>query len=353
MRSDAGCITELKKGKLYRIRVSAGYNPETGKRVQASRTVRGTKGDAKRELARMLVQYANGGSRGPITLGDFYELFYLPDCRARLRPSTVDGYAKDYDVLLSKPLGSVQLDRLTPATIDVLLSSLPDGRRRKAYSMLRQILNKAVRWDMLESNPLNRVEPPKPSSYEPCVLDAEQAKAYIAHFKGSSVEPAVLIAIGAGLRRSEIVALDWSDVHDGKVDVTKGITRTSAGPHQDEPKSRFGIRSVHIPSSIYIRLEELRGEGPLMLSDSGGRISPDGISKRYAHRLGTLPDGLPRIPFKNLRHTSLTLALEGGADILAVSRRGGHSGPAITSRYYLRPHENVDKSAAEGLDSLL
>lgn len=352
-RHGAGSVYELEKGKRYRVRVSVGYDRDTGKRRVVSKNVRGTRRDAERELARLLVQYSRGEAPTKSTLSEFFYSYYLPDARNRLRPSTVDCYEKDFRVLLEAPLGCYELAKITPVAVDGLLGALPEARRRKAYAMLRQILNKAVRWDFIDSSPMKRVEPPKSSSYEPEVLSASEASAYLEYFKGTSIEAAVLVAIGAGLRRSEIIALDWDDIRNGAVHVSKGITKTSNGLHTDEPKSRFGIRTVHLPSSVSNRLEELRGEGPLLVGVDGKRMTPDALSHRYGILAAKLPDGLSRISLKNLRHTSLTLALEGGADILAVSRRGGHSGPGITSRYYLRPHESVDKSAADGIDKLL
>lgn len=353
MRSSAGSIQEIEKGKYYRCRVSVGYDPRTGKRREVSRYVRGSRRTAEKELARLLVQYSKGKAPQQITLSEFWNSYYMPDCKSRLRPNTVDSYAADFRVLLEPGLGSVELAKLTPAMIDRHLSSMPESRRRKAYPILRQALNKAVRWDMLESSPLSKVEPPKPSDYEPEVLSAEEARAYIKAAEGSPIESAILIAIGAGLRRSEIVALDWSDIQDRRISVTKGITSTSEGLHLDAPKSRFGIRAVYLPASIGERLEQLRSEGPVLIGAGGDRMTPDALSHRYEGFLNLLPDGVKRVSLKNLRHTSLTLAHEGGADILTVSRRGGHSNTSITSRYYLRPHEEVDKSAADGLDSLL
>ena len=110
-----------------------------------------------------------------------------------------------------------------------------------------------------------------------------------------------------------------------------------------------------LPPSIAARLEELREDDgvPLLVNAKGGRLHPDRLTHGYLERRDTLPEGVKRVTLKNLRHTSLTLALEGGADLLAVSRRAGHSTSTITAHYYLRPHESVDEAAAAGLDELL
>lgn len=351
-RSAAGNVREVSPG-VWQITVSAGYDPRTGKRRRKYSTIRGSRRDAERERARMVVLYS--GAQAPsedITFGEFFANWYMPDCRSRLRPTTCDAYEKDFAVLAEGALGPLALSRITPAVLDRWLASLPASRRAKAYALARQVFRRAMRWDMVPSDPTRKIDPPPPSDYEPDVLDAAGARAYLEAFRGSDVEAAVLVAIGAGLRRSEIVALDWSDVRDGAVTVDDAITCAVGGLHRDKPKSRFGFRTVALPASIAARLEELRGDGPLLVSN-GRRMSPNTLSSKYSAALRDLPDGVMRVPLKNLRHTSLTLALQGGADLLAVSRRGGHSTPSITSRYYLRPDKSVDEGAAAGLDSLL
>jgi integrase len=54
--------------------------------------------------------------------------------------------------------------------------------------------------------------------------------------------------------------------------------------------------------------------------------------------------GLSGIRFHDLRHTSASLMLNNGVDILVVSRRLGHSKPSITLDVYghLMPSNDVD-----------
>lgn len=350
----AGSISKLPGGG-WRITVSCGNDPITGKRLRKTKVVKGSKRAAERERARMLIDEGMPGH--DMTLAEFFEGYYLPDARQRLRANTVHGYERKWHTFISK-LGRLRLSQVTPPVINSWLARIEgDKRKFEAYKMLRQIMGKATRWDFIAANPCSRVEPPKKvQDYEPVVLTAEQARAYIYAFEETELEPVLLVALGAGLRRSEIVALDWGDITpEGKISVTHAVTSVAGKAIDDAPKSRFGVRDVWMPPTFMDRLNALRGDlsDPVAATLTGARFNPDNLSARYRELLRGLPDGVPRVPLKNLRHTSLTLALQGGADILAVSRRAGHSGIGITSRYYLRPSEDVDKAAAEGLGALL
>ena len=81
-------------------------------------------------------------------------------------------------------------------------------------------------------------------------------------------------------------------------------------------------------------------------------MNPDNVTKMYLKIRDGLPANCARVPLKDLRHTSLSLAVEAGADVYAVSRRAGHSSVTTTERFYLNPH-GIDRGVSDALDSLL
>lgn len=357
MRSAHGSIQELDKGKRYRITVEAGRDPKTGKRVRETRTVRGSRKKAEQVKGEMLAALGNTEyAREQLTLDEFFHGMYLPNCRERgLRPGTVAGYEAHYSQLVDDHMGRFLLSSITPIALNRWLAGI-DGQKKKAaaYKLMRQVLNRAVKWDLLDANPCARVEAPKAERYRPDVLSADDAAAYLHAFRGTTVETAVLLALGGGFRRSEIVALDWEDVTpDGVVSVSKGITSVAGKAHLDAPKTEFSERRVHLPSFASSRLNELRrASGPVCADADGNRYNPDAMTRAYIRIRDAMGEDVKRVPFKNLRHTSLSLAIESGTDLLAVSRRAGHANVGITAAYYLRPSEEIDKAAADRLDGL-
>ena len=340
----------------WRISVELGRNPKTGKRQRITRVIRGSKKHAQEVLNTMLAKYSDTDAGGSVCLDTFFNESYIPHCTETLRPVTVEGYKGTYKRYIKQAFGSYQLRAITPAMIETYIYSIEGNKRRLViFKTLRQVLNRAKRLNMILHNPCDNVEIPKTTPYKPPVLSKDEVKVYLEHFKDTQAEKIVLIAIGAGLRRSEICALKWSDFDGVKITINKAITSVNGKPHLDAPKSQFGVREIFLPSTIAQRLETFRqsDSAPIISDTLGQPMNPDNVSKLYKDVRDTLPEGVQRISLKNLRHTSLTLALEGGADLLAVSRRGGHSSPNITARYYLRPSEEIDLSTAQGLDDLI
>lgn len=356
MRSAQASVEKRGEG-VWKIYVELPRNPKTGKRQRMTKTVRGSRKDAERTKVSMLAMAGKPeAAMDSMTLAQFWDDIYRPYAEKHLRPTSLQGYKSKWNSYIEPhPIAGMELQRITPVVISRWLSSIDgEAKRGKAFQLLRLLLNRAVKSQLIPSNPCKGVDAPKPSEYEPEVLTAEEARAYIEHFKGDRMEPVVLLALGGGFRRSEIVALDWGDItEDGVVTVDNAVTSVGGRAEDGKTKSRFSERTVMLPESIARRLNEIRGEGPVARSKTGLRANPDHVSHDYAKALKTLPEGVRRICLKNLRHTSLTLTLEGGADLLAVSRRGGHSTVAITSRYYLRPGKSVDKAAADSLGSVL
>jgi integrase len=209
-----------------------------------------------------------------------------------------------------------------------------------------------VLWRLVDRNVLDAVKAPPVPRRKPAVLSADEANAYLDAFAGSPLEATILVAIGAGLRRSELAALSWkdTDLRAGTVSVTKGRHQRQGDVWIEPPKSQASRRVVALPQRCVDRLTRIRGVGPLAV-ENGVWMSPELISRRYKTTLADA--GLTYLPLKNLRHTSATLALQAGASLYAVSKRLGHSSPAVTDAFYLSPDRSLDEDAARRLDRAL
>lgn len=356
-RSSLGSVKMDAYGS-WRVRVDLGRDPQTGKRMSSERRVRGTRRDADAELTRMLVAAGEApASASRVRLGDYIDDVYLPYVRGRLRPDTVAGYERDIERYIRPALGPVPLCDLDGSGVESMLAAVGSpGARLAAYKTLRQVLHHARRHRVVQWVATDAVEQPKVPHYEPCVLDARQAAAVLEAFRGDPVEPAILLALGCGLRRSEICALDWEDVDVEAMAVRVGSSYTvvRGEGHEDEPKTPTSRRVVSIPQGFAARLAEIRPDGasgPMLPGEGGGRMHPDSLSHRYADVCDAA--GCHWTSLKNLRHSHATIMLEAGVDVVTVSRRLGHSSVSITDRFYLRPRRAKDVAAADAFDGAL
>lgn len=345
-----GSVREVAPG-VFRVEVAHGRDPVTGKKLRSSETVHGTPADAERVKARLLLDVGRVPAGARMTLAEYVRDMWLPSLEVRRR--TKDGYTSKMDLYVLPTLGHLRLDGIEPYVLDRWLAGLKVSPRSRlhAYRVLNTAMRRAVRWRLIESNPLDAVDPPKVRREPPDVLTAKEANAYLDAFAGHELEAIVTIAIACGLRRSELCALDWSDV-----DLKAGTVRIRRGYHErggecffEEPKSETSRRTVHLPAWAVASLRPLRGLGPLA-ARGGARMRPSAVSAAYDRHVERCE--LRRVPMKQLRHTSATLTLASGVDAVVVSRRLGHSSVAVTDSFYLAPGSAADKAAAVSLEGL-
>lgn len=355
MRSAQGSITELEKGKRYLVRVEFPRG-EDGKRRQVQRTVRGSRKDAESKKIELLIE-AGEDVQSLMTVTQYCEQIYLPAKMKTLKVSAYETYERRIRNHVEPGVGNVKLAELTPAQIRRWLKTKTPKVEKECRRMLHMICQEAVYDDHLTSNPVDRVKPIKVDKYDPEVLDAEDIEVYLWHFKDMRSEPAVLIAIGCGLRRGEIVALDVDDINSrtGAIRVDNSIVPTKRhGDLDDTTKTQASVRTVHMPKPLLDRLLEiLPSSGPVIRNYNGTRMKAASLTHTYERDRDLLPEGVPRISLRNLRHTSLTFAYETTGDIEAAKERAGHTNISITTRFYVRPTGERDRRAADAMGEAL
>ena len=356
MRSAQASIVKVGNNH-YRVFVEAGRDAKTGKRKRYTKTVRGSRKDAEKVKTDLLIKAGNADVHSDVTFGEYALSVYLPEKRAQLKTTSYEAYERRLAQHVIPLIGDEKLCDLTAQAIRRAISSIEGPKvQREARRMVHMVCQHAVYNDHLQSNPCDRVQPPRVERYEPEVLDEQDIEVYLWHFKGTRAEPIVLLALGGAFRRGEMVALNAEDIdrETGATVIDDSIVPTNAGPERGDPKTENGFRVVHLPKAILSRLVEVMPErGPVIRRLDGKRYSPASVTHVYERERDRLPEVVPRISLKNLRHTSLTLSYDSGADILDVSNRAGHSGTAITARYYLRPKGERDKKTALLMDEAL
>jgi integrase/recombinase XerD len=137
---------------------------------------------------------------------------------------------------------------------------------------------------------------------------------------------------GAGLRISELVALDVDDV-----DLEEGSVRAVGKGSKERivPLGRYAVRALEAYlARARPSLTGPRSRGALFLNARGGRLTRQGstnIIKAMARRAGIRKRVTPHM----LRHSFATHLLEGGADVRVVQELLGHASLSTTQIYTL------------------
>ena len=191
----------------------------------------------------------------------------------------------------------------------------------------------------------------------------------IAKLDGHSLFPIVSLALATGMRRGELLALQWDDIDlDGStLRVERSVEETKAGLRLKPPKTKRGRRNITLPPEAVAMLRahkvqqmELRlaiGMGKpdvatLVFSDIEGRLlKPHTISRAW--RRAVAVKKLPAVTFHALRHTHASMLIRAGVDILTISRRLGHSKAAITLDVYGHLICGADEAAAKAISEVI
>lgn len=338
--------------------------------------MRGTYKDAQRELTRLLGASDDGTLPGltRVTVAEYVRGWL--DSAVGLSPKTLERYRELAERQIVPHLGTVRLQKLTPEHVQEWHGKLLTGDKPlsprtvlHAHRVINLALNRAVKNNTLARNVARVHKPPAVEEREIEILSADQVMDVLYKLAGHALYPIAVLAIATGMRRGELVALQWGDVDlDGAtVKVERSLEETRAGLRIKPPKTKRGRRNITLPSEAVTTLRshkvkqlELRlllGLGTIapetlvFSTIDGGFISPDNLSREWG-RVGA-SKRLPRVTFHGLRHTHASMLIAAGVDILTISRRLGHSKPSVTLDSYGHLIKGADAAAAEAIARLL
>lgn len=217
------------------------------------------------------------------------------------------------------------------------------SRARKLSAIKSFYKYLTVRTKQLEENPVADLEYPKLRKSLPKYLTLEQSAALLQAVSGQNEKrdyAILMLFLNCGIRRSELVNLNISDVYEDRIRVVgKGN------------KERFVYFGSACRKAIDAYLPE---RNKRVLSDNRalfGSRDNNRISVSAVHRLvkkALLQAGLDSTQFSahKLRHTAATMMLSGGVDVKTVQEVLGHEN-LNTTQIYTHIENTELKIAAE------
>lgn len=378
----AGSIEERGKNK-YRLVVSAGSGPD-GKRKKHYKTIKATSPRAaEKELAKFIAEIENTKflETSNVTLAEFINK-WIEYSEANLSPKTSWEYKRILTNYVIPTLGHIKLEKLKPTHLQELYKQLqtdgvrgdgkPGGLSARTISnfhrVLSSVLESAVQWQLILINPAKRIKPPKYEKKQAAHYDEGQVFALLQALKGeqSKYQAIINLAIATGLRRGELLALEWSDIdfENNTLTVNKAYYYTpEKGSFTKSPKTETSKRVVSIPPAVVDILKEHKkqqtknrlalGElwtqtNRIFTAYNGKPMFPDTISSWLPKFLKR--NGLPHLSFHGLRHTAATLLIAQGIHAKTISSRLGHSNISTTMDIYGHALKSSDQEAAQKMD---
>ena len=242
------------------------------------------------------------------------------------------------------------------------------------HRLISSVLETAVKWQIIISNPCKRVSPPKAEKKEARYLDEKQAFEIIQALETEPLKYKTLfvLLLYSGMRRGEICGLSWADIdfRNGIIDINKSsLYLPEKGIFDDTTKNKSSMRSIKVPPFVIELLKDLRKEQlqEMFKQGTAWQGSRDAQEKIFTQANGkpihpcSVTDwfekflerhNLPDISVHSLRHTNATLLIASGVDLRTVSKRLGHAQMTTTANIYTHAIRTADERASQVLDDM-
>ena len=308
----------------------------------------------------------------PTTAGFLSE--WLESIAHSVRPRTWHRYSEYVALHVIPTLGDVELAALRPQQIQSLYSKkIAEGLSPRSVLHLHRVLHRALaqahRWGLVEVNPAELVDPPRPEAREMRALSPAEARRLLATASGDRLEALYVLAITTGMRQGELLGLRWRDVDvagrslriTGSLQYVPGRGLQVAAPKT--ARSRRNVLLSEIGASALAahrqrQFAERRTrrdweEHDLVFPNQRGCpiYATNLMDRSFAVLLEQAE--IPRIRFHDLRHTAATLLLGQGVHPKVVSEMLGHTNTSITLDLYSHATPTMQREAAGAFDRLL
>lgn len=302
------------------------------------------------------------------TVRQYADGVFMPTKEATFSENARSSYRMFLDKHILPVLGDVLLVEVSPAMISKLLidfqrAGYAHATTVKLYNILNGIFEMAFLDDSIPMNPMLKVKRPAPRKDEQPKEESDKAYtvqelAYI--LSCAAQEPLqwqtyISLSADTGLRRGECCGLQWSDIDfkAGVVTVRRNLQYTAAaGVYATSPKNGK-VRVVDVGPDTLALLKQLR-EKQAQSCISKWCFTQEGTAEpmhpqsptRYFQKFGQRYGVKDFHPHK-LRHSSASIAITSGADVVSVSERLGHSDTAVTLRMYAHANEESIRRAGQ------
>lgn len=275
--------------------------------------------------------------------------------------------------VVGSKVGGLALDKLRPMHVEAWIvglraKGLSESTVRSAYTILRSVLDTAVRDGALARNPVAAVKRPKVTSKEAAFLTPAQVRTLLEATRKSRYAPVFEVLVNTGLRRGEALALQWSDVDFEKsiLRVRGTLARVDGELTVTEPKTAKSKRSVHVSPTTERVLRAVRATqreerikagsqwvqtGYVFTTETGQPCDPRNALR--ALKVACERVGLIGVGLHTLRHSAASVMLSSGVPLKVVSEILGHASIAITGDVYGHVSPDVSADALTSLSDAL
>jgi len=229
-------------------------------------------------------------------------------------------------------LGDRPLAAVTPALLEqgkglLKQRGIASSTQKRYLRQLGTVLSAAVRWHLIEANPMREVQMPKENPGRVRFLDREEMPRFLEACRESACPglfSAVLLALATGMRRGEMLKLTWDRVDLERGHVILDHTTTKGKVTRGVPLTGEALEALR----EHARVRRL--DCALVFPSHDGR---KGFDFRHPFELALKQAEIRNFRWHDLRHTAASYMVMTGASLATVGTLLGHKTLQMTQRY--------------------
>ena len=306
-----------------------------------------------------------------MTFGEWLDFWYQNYSKPKLRPKSQLDYENSIYRHIIPALGKILLVELTVNDLQQFYAQMKKSGRlirtqiygeglsdrmvRACHTRCLTALNRAIADGLIRVNPATDCKLPSQTTKDMNILTREEMQRFLIQTKEEGYYELFLLELATGLRRGEVLALQWDDLNfnTGELRIQRQVYRANGELVVSAPKTKAALCTIVLPPALLSVLEEYHQQvdSRWMFPSPAKKDSPlDPATVRK--RLQTILEhaGCKRVRFHDLRHLFVTTALENGMDVKTLSVITGHVSAKTTLNVYTHVTDTMRQTAAAKID---
>ena len=356
----------------YMLQAYLGVDPFTGKQRRTTRRGFKTQKEAKKAERELLLSVEENGFTDHSSKPTFKEVadLWLESYETTVKPTTYQNTKNYLNAIIEYHFKDIRIESVSVAMMQKIVIDL--SKKYVAYlsqlSIINRVFKYAVHLDIIQTNPVDRIIRPKQQKprKEKIALTKKELKQFLTLAK-KDARPVLYTAwhtlAYTGLRRGELLGLEWSDIdfENKTISVNKTLVTVNGSLYTQSPKTKRSTRTISLDDATIQVLKNWKLEQKKQFFKNGVKSKDIVITNikgsylDFAYFRDELKKflsthNLKRFSVHSLRHTHASLLFEAGIEPKTISDRLGHSNIQTTLNMYT--HLN-DKQRSDVADRLL
>lgn len=317
--------------------------------------------EAQLDLPNIVFDYSTD-----IRFSTLVNAFLSRHCELKCKQSTTDLYDRNikahFQTLMPRIVREITHKDIENLIFYLKRKGLGNVSINKLIQLLRVIFNYGIENKYISKSPILKSDKLKEEKKDINVLDEKQIENFLEAAKSKNIKVYALLATAlyTGIRRGELLALEWSDIDfkNSRIKINKQVYKHDKATTKNNKSRLVDIPNILINILLEYKKQQIIMSKIVFCNSSGKYMNPSLLERNYFYAtLKLLNKKLPedeqiQIRFHDLRHTYATILLSKGVPIKYVQEQLGHTSAKMTLDVYASYMPSVKFEALNILDNL-